>query len=100
MVRSATLGKLFNITKNGSDTFDKNLDHHNRIAISTPKITPDTKPIKVSANVIPRCFKRSLDDKFKKVSNIWEGLLVIKLSIIFLSASTSQHMINITRIAS
>ena len=37
---NAILGKLFNTTKNGSDTFDINGDHHKIIAIINPNITP------------------------------------------------------------
>ena len=48
LVRSAILGKLFNTTKNGSDTFDKNLDHHSIIAIITPRIAPNKNPTIVS----------------------------------------------------
>lgn len=39
-------------------------------------------------------------DKFKKVSNILEGWLVIKLSIIPLLASISHPTINIIRMSS
>lgn len=54
----AILGKLFNTTKNGSETLDKNLDHHSIIAIIIPKIVPDTKPIIVSKHVTPTCSNR------------------------------------------
>ena len=40
----ATFGKLFNITKNGSKTLDKNLDSHKIIAIKKPSIVPDKNP--------------------------------------------------------
>ena len=45
---NAILGKLFNTTKNGSDTFDRNFDHHNIMAIITPNIAPDKNPTIVS----------------------------------------------------
>ena len=67
------MGKLFNTTKNGSDTFDKNLDHHNIIAIIAPKNVPNMKPINVSKHVTPKCFNKSLEDKFKNVFNIRDG---------------------------
>ena len=41
---NATFGKLFNITKNGSKTFDKNLDSHKTIATKKPSRVPDKKP--------------------------------------------------------
>ena len=44
----AILGRLFNTTKNGSDTFDKNLEDHKIMAIIIPKAVPDKKPTIVS----------------------------------------------------
>ncbi len=41
---NATFGKLFNITKNGSKTFDKNLDSHKIIATKKPSRVPDKNP--------------------------------------------------------
>ena len=73
MDRSATLGRLFNTTKNGSEIFDNLLDHHNNIAIKVPNITPKENPINVSVKVTPKCFNKPLDDKFKKVFIIFEG---------------------------
>lgn len=52
---NATLGKLFNTTKNGSATFAKNFDHHKMIATITPNTAPDTKPTMVSKQVTPKC---------------------------------------------
>ncbi len=57
---NAILGKLFNTTKNGSETLDKNLDHHRIIAITIPKIVPDTNPIIVSKHVTPKCSNKLL----------------------------------------
>lgn len=56
---NAILGKLFSITKNGSATRDKNLDHHRLIAISTPNTIPLTNPISVSKHVTPKCLIKS-----------------------------------------
>ena len=42
---NATLGKLFNTTKNGSETFEMKGDHHNIIAVITPRIDPNKKEI-------------------------------------------------------
>jgi hypothetical protein len=67
------LGKLFNTTKYGSDTFEKNGDHHSKIAINTPSITPEINPISVSVSVTPKCVSSPLADKFKKGFNILEG---------------------------
>ena len=53
---NAILGKLFNTTKNGSATLDKNLDHHNAMAINTPNIAPLANPTIVSKHVTPKCF--------------------------------------------
>ena len=53
MVRSATLGKLFNTTKYGSATFDKKLDHHKIIAIAIPKVVPTKNPTTVSYTEYP-----------------------------------------------
>ena len=44
----------------------------------------------VSKHVIPMCFKSPLDDKFTKVSQILDGWLIMKLSIIPAFASTSH----------
>lgn len=90
MVRSATLGKLFNTTKYGSATFDKKLDHHKIIAIAIPKVVPTKNPTTVSYTVTPICFNKSFEVKFIKVANILLGWLVIKLSIIPLSAKISH----------
>ena len=70
---NATLGKLFNITKNGSNTFDKNLDHHRQIAINRPKIVPDKKPITVSIVVVYKCSNKPFCDRFIKVFIILLG---------------------------
>ena len=90
MVRSATLGKLFNTTKYGSATFDKKLDHHKIIAIAIPKVVPTKNPTTVSYTVTPICFNKSFEVKFIKVASILLGWLVIKLSIIPLSAKISH----------
>lgn len=82
----AILGKLFKMTKNGSATLDKNLDHQRIIAISTPNIAPKPNPMIVSKHVTPRCVNKSFCDKLKKVFTIRLGLLAIKLSIIPISA--------------
>ena len=83
---SATLGKLFSTTKNGSDTFAKNLDHHKIIAIATPINVPSPNPTIVSYTVTFTCF----DVKCVNVLHILLGWLVIKLSIIFAFAKASQ----------
>ena len=49
---NAILGKLFNTTKNGSDTFDINGDHHKIIAIINPNITPIEKAIIIITKII------------------------------------------------
>lgn len=90
MVRRATFGKLFNTTKKGSETFAKNFDHHNIIAIPTPIIVPNPNPTIVSYIVTLMCFNKSFDAKFINVFNILLGWLVIKLSIIFAFAKPSQ----------
>lgn len=87
---SATLGKLFNTTKNGSDTFAKNLDHHKIIAIATPINVPSPNPTIVSYTVTFTCFSKSFDVKCVNVLHILLGWLVIKLSIIFAFAKASQ----------
>ena len=69
----AILGKLFRITKNGSETLDINGDHQSIMAIITPAILPYPKPIRVSSHVIFKCSNKSFDDKFIKVSTILEG---------------------------
>jgi len=91
---SAVLGKLFSITKNGSNTFDKNFDHHSIIATITPITAPDKNPTIVSKQVIPMCSNNPFDDKLTRVSQILEGWLIIKLSIIFAFAKTSQRIMN------
>ena len=67
------LGKLFNTTKNGSDTFDINGDHHKIIAIINPNITPIENPSNVSIIVIFKCSNKLFDVKFKNVFNILDG---------------------------
>ena len=64
---NATLGKLFNTTRNGSDTFDMNGDHHSIIAIITPINVPKVNPANVSVSVIFRCSSKSLFDRFMNV---------------------------------
>ena len=66
MVRSATLGKLFNTTKYGSATFDKKLDHHKIIAIAIPKVVPTKNPTTVSYTVTPICFNKTIISKDRK----------------------------------
>lgn len=88
------MGKLFSTTKNGSDTFDKNLDHHSIIAIIAPKKVPNKKPIIVSIQVTLICSNKLFCDKFKNVFSIREGWLIIKLSIMPLFASTSHNTIS------
>ena len=99
LVRSATLGKLFNTTKYGSKTFAKNFDHHNAIAIIVPSIVPNKNPTTVSYTVTPICFSKSFEPRFINVSNTLLGLLVIKLSITFKFASISHIPKNATNIA-
>ena len=70
---NAILGKLFNTTKNGSDTFDINGDHHKIIAIINPNITPIENPSNVSIIVIFKCSNKLFDVKFKNVFNILDG---------------------------
>lgn len=70
---NAILGKLFNTTKNGSETFDINGDHHKIIEIIIPNITPIEKPNNVSIIVILRCSSKLFDVKLKKVFNILDG---------------------------
>ena len=70
---NAILGKLFNTTKNGSDTFDMNGDHHKIIAIINPNITPIENPSNVSIIVIFKCSNKLFDVKFKNVFNILDG---------------------------
>ena len=48
---SATLGRLFNIVKYGSNTLHKNLFHHNTLATIIPIIIDKVKLINVSYNV-------------------------------------------------
>ena len=91
---SATFGRLFNTTRNGSLTLEIKLDHHNIVAIKTPSIVPKKKPISVSESVTPKCVKRLFEDKSFSVNNILLGLLVIKSSIISFSASHSHTIIN------
>ena len=67
---SATFGKLFSTTKNGSDTFAKNLDHHKIIAIATPIKVPSPNPTIVSYTVTFICFNKSLDVKCANVFHI------------------------------
>ena len=69
----AILGRLFNTTKNGSDTFDKNLEDHKIIAIIIPKAVPDRNPTIVSYTVTPKCSNKSFCDKFMNVFSILEG---------------------------
>ena len=92
--RRATFGRLFNTTKNGSNTLDRNGDHHNKIATKLPSIVPSKKPTKVSYTVTHKCFIKSLEARFEKVSIILLGLLIIKLSIIFAFARVSHKIIN------
>jgi len=40
----ATFGRLFNTTKNGSKTLDKNLESHKIIAIQKPRAVPPINP--------------------------------------------------------
>lgn len=40
---NATFGRLFNTTKNGSNTFDKNLDNHKIIDTQIPRDVPNYK---------------------------------------------------------
>ena len=87
---SATFGKLFSTTKNGSDTFAKNLDHHKIIAIATPINVPSPNPTIVSYTVTFTCFSKSFVVKCVNVLHILLGWLVIKLSIIFAFAKDSQ----------
>lgn len=88
------MGKLFSTTKNGSETLDKNLDHHKSIAIIAPKNVPSKKPIKVSKQVTFKCSSKLFCDRFRKVFSILLGWLIIKLSIIPLLARTSHNTIN------
>ena len=67
---NAILGKLFNTTKNGSDTFDIKGDHQRIIAIINPRITPIENPSKVSINVICKCSNKLFEVKFKNVFTI------------------------------
>ena len=90
MGRNATLGKLFNTTKYGSATFDKNFDHHKITATIIPIVVPNKNPTTVSYTVTPMCFNKLFELKFKNVWYILLGLLVIKLSITFVFAITSQ----------
>ena len=90
MDRNATLGKLFNTTKYGSKTFDKNSDHHKIIATIIPIKVPSKKPTTVSYTVTPICFPKSFAPRCINVLKILLGWLVIKLSIIFRSANISH----------
>ena len=73
---SAVFGKAFKTTKNGSRTFDKNLFHHNTIAIIIPNNVPINSPKIVSSSEIPICWKISLDSRyFFNKTIIFDGLL-------------------------
>lgn len=63
------------------------------MAIIIPKKVPNKKPIIVSWQVTLICCNKLFEDKLKKVSSIRDGLLIIKLSIIPLFASTSHNTI-------
>ena len=78
---NAILGKLFNTTKNGSDTFDINGDHHKIIAIINPNITPIENPSNVSIIVIFKCSNKLFDVKFKNVFSIHYYIFIRKLYI-------------------
>lgn len=67
------------------------MDHHNKIATNIPSNVPSKKPTTVSYVVTKICVNKSFCDKFIKVFNILLGLLVIKLSIIPLSARNCQR---------
>ena len=95
---SATFGRLFNTTKNGSVTFDKNLDHHSIIEVKKPIAVPIKKPKIVSSHVVNKCFNKSFCDRFINVFTILLGLLIIKLSITPLFARISHNAINKTTI--
>ena len=79
------------------NTFARNFDHHNIIAIISPIIVPSTKPTIVSYAVTFMCVSKLFEDKFIKVFNILLGWLVIKLSIILLLAKASQIAKNPTK---
>ena len=70
---NATFGKLFNTTKNGSETLLKKSDHHKSIAITVPINTPSKNPISVSSQVTHRCINSLFSDKFIKVFKILLG---------------------------
>ena len=93
---NATLGKLFNITKYGSETLLINLDHHNIIAIMHPITVPKENPIIVSYTVTFICSNKLFEEKFANVSTILLGLLVMKLSISPLLAPYSHKLKNNT----
>ena len=71
IVYDKTSGKK--TTKNGSETFAKNLDHHKIIAIINPKKVPRQKPTAVSYTVTLICVSKLLEVKFKKVFKILVG---------------------------
>ena len=87
------MGKLFSITKYGSETLLKKLDHQRIIAITMPIPVPSKKPISVSLQVTLMCISKSLEDKFIKVFKILLGWLIIKLSISPFLAVISQTAI-------
>ena len=95
---NAILGKLFNTTKNGSDTLDIKSDHHSIIAIIEPNNVPNKNPIIVSMHVIFICSNKLFWLKLKSVFIILDGLLIIKLSIIPLFANSSHNPTNPTTI--
>jgi len=68
------------------------------IEIRMPSNVPNVKPIVVSYIVTPKCLSKSLALKFIKVLNILLGWLLIKLSIIFKLAKTSQINIIVSKI--
>ena len=87
------MGKLFSITKYGSETLLRKLDHQRIIAITIPIPVPSKKPISVSLQVTLMCINKSLEDKFIKVFKILLGWLIIKLSISPFLAVISQTAI-------
>ena len=83
---SATLGKLFNIVRYGSNTCDENGLNHKNAATTIPINEPNKKLISISFNVTKICIIRSFDfSKLKIVLTTFLGLehkneLIIPLS--------------------